>query len=72
MTIRTRIGIGLFLYSVGSAVVVTIHAVPLASDKHSTVSNIQLICLLIPMVIFALAEVLTVVSGLIISTISIH
>ena len=64
MTIRTRIAIGLVLYSIGSAVVVTIHAVPLAYDKQSTVSNTQIICLIIPMVFFALAEVLTIVSGL--------
>ena len=65
LTIRARIGIGLLLYLVGNIAVVAIHAVPLAtSGEHSTVSDAQLGSLLIPMVVFALAEILTTVSGL--------
>ena len=64
LTIRARIGIGLVLYCIGNIAVVTIHAVPLASNLHSRVSNVQLFCLLIPVSIFALAEVLSIVSGL--------
>ena len=64
LTIRARIGIGLVLYCIGSLMVVAIHAVPLASYTESSVSDAQLGCLLIPMVAFALAEILTVVSGL--------
>ena len=64
LTIRARIGIGLVLYCIGSVVVVIIHAVPLAiSSNNGLVSNAQLAFLLIPMLIFALGEVLSAVSG---------
>ena len=64
LTIRARIGIGLVLYCIGSVVLMIIHGIPLASeDQHSIVSRAQLVCLLIPASIVALAEVFTVISG---------
>ena len=62
LTIRARIGIGLLLYLVGNIAMVVIHAAPLAT--HATVTGVQLGCMLIPVTIFAIAEVLTVVSGI--------
>ncbi|CAI8024642.1 Protein NRT1/ PTR FAMILY 5.8 [Geodia barretti] len=64
LTIRARIGIGLVLYCIGSVVVLIIHAVPLANHKQGTISNVQLGCIFIPIVIFAMAEVTTLVSVL--------
>ena len=64
LTIRARIGIGLVLYTVASVVLMIIHGIPLASEgQHSIVSRAQLVCLLIPASIVALAEVFTVISG---------
>ncbi|CAI8051370.1 Solute carrier family 15 member 4, partial [Geodia barretti] len=67
LTIRARIGIGLVLYCIAGLCVVVIHAVPLAqhtTHQRSEVSGIQLAFLLIPVLIIALAEVLTTVSVL--------
>ena len=63
LTIRARIGIGLVLYCIGSVAVVLIHAVPLSSSPQSEVSGVQLAFLIVPVLIFAVAEVLTSVSG---------
>jgi dipeptide/tripeptide permease len=67
LTIRARIGIGLVLYCIAGLCVVVIHAVPLAqhaTHQTSEVSGIQLAFLLVPVLIIALAEVLTIVSVL--------
>ena len=63
LTIRARIGIGLVLYCIGSVAVVLIHAVPLSGSPQSEVSGVQLAFLIVPVLIFAVAEVLTSVSG---------
>ena len=63
LSIRARIGIGIALYCIGSVAVVIIHAVPLASGKDGTISNVQLGCVFIPTVIFGMAEGMTLVSG---------
>ena len=67
LTIRARMGIGLALYCTGSLTVVATHAVPFLQNRDK-VSGHELGWLAIPMLIFALAEVLTTVSGIAVTT----
>ena len=60
LTIRARIGIGMVLYLIGSIVAVIIHSVHLGE-----ITKYQALCLLLTVAIYAVAEVLTVVSGMI-------
>ena len=63
LTIRARIGIGLVLYLIGSIVAVIIHSSDLVNNAHGHITVAELGCLLLPIAIFAVAEVLTIVSG---------
>ena len=63
LTIRARIGVGLTLYCIGNIAVVAIHTAALVHNHWRQVSKIQLFCLLLPMIIFAVAESLTVVAS---------
>ena len=63
LTIRARIGVGLTLYCIGNIAVVAIHTAALVHNHWRQVSKIQLFCLLLPMIIFAVAEALMSVSS---------
>ena len=63
LTIRARIGVGLTLYCIGNIAVVAIHAAALVHNHWRQVSEIQLFCLLLPTIIFAVAESLTIVAS---------
>ena len=61
LTIRLRIGMGLAFYFTGNVSVVVIHSAGLGYSDDIT--KVQLWCLLLPVVVFAVAEVLTIVSS---------
>ena len=66
LTIRARIAIGMVLYLAGDIAAIIIHSADLVHNPHGNVTRTQLICLLVPIAIFAIAEALTIVSGIII------
>ena len=61
LTIRVRIGIGLLLYCVGMVIIISIHA--FSPNSYRQVRHSEIWCLLLPIIIFSVAETLTVVSG---------
>lgn len=63
LTIRARIGIGLTLYCIGNIALIAIHIAGLVHNHWKQVSKVQLFCLLLPTIIFAVAESLTSVSS---------
>ena len=62
LTIRARIGVGVALYCIGNITVVIIHAAALTTGEEN-VKKVEFWCLLLPTAVFAVAEVLTVVSS---------
>ena len=65
LTIRSRIAIGLILYLIGNVTTVIIHSAALVHKPQGYITVPQLGCLLAPVAIFAVAEVFTVVSGIV-------